>query len=168
MAGGYEVIEFPDVSERCEAVGIEHPQGLALLPMNLDSADSAGDLLYAIETETVEKLWTQAGVDSVLASSEGALPRYQVLHFADWIGPTIFVGVGLLSGNEAAINVALGVVSNYVTDALKGLAGRANATLDVIVETKHGCKKVHYEGPPEGLADLPAVIREVAGDDREE
>jgi hypothetical protein len=163
MTGEFESSEYPNVSERCAVLGIDPPTGLAILPTNIDSAAAAADLVYAMETSTILKLWRQAGLEGEHAPLTSER-RYQVLHFADWVGPTLFVAASLLSGNERAVEVALGVIANYVTETFRGVGGSKTARLDVIVETDSGTtKKVRYEGPAEGLAKLPAVIREVAG-----
>jgi hypothetical protein len=165
VTGNYEVSDFPDVSERCVALGIDPPMPLALLPSNVDSATRTDQLIHSMEEPTVAKLLAQASVDAGRLQVPNQTPKYQALHFGDWIGPTIFVAASLMSGNPEAVDIAFGVIANYVTDILKGVTGPATATLDVVVETKRGSRKVHYEGPPEGLGDLPAIIREVGRTD---
>ena len=84
----------------------------------------------------------------------------------EWIGPTISVSFALYSQNPHIVSLALGVVSNYLTDWFKGTVGQKNASLDVVVETKKKtCKRIHYEGHISGLEKLPDVIREVCSDD---
>jgi hypothetical protein len=62
------------------------------------------------------------------------------------------------------------MVSNYLTDALKG-AGRLlqkdqNAKLDFIVQTKRRYKRLHYVGPISGIKELEKVINAVQEDDQ--
>ncbi len=54
-----------------------------------------------------------------------------------------------------------GVISNYATDFFKGMSGENQVQIDIVVERTKSkvCKKVTYKGPPEGLKDLPEVIR---------
>jgi hypothetical protein len=73
------------------------------------------------------------------------------------------VSASLLSQNPHVISVALGVVSNYLTDWFKGIPGSKKVRLDVVVEQTEGqtYKRIHYEGDPEGLNELARIVREV-------
>jgi len=69
----------------------------------------------------------------------------------------------LLSQNPHLMTIALNVISNYLTEWFRGIPrdGR-KVKLRIITETKSGLyKEIEYEGPPDGLKDLPEVIREV-------
>ena len=62
------------------------------------------------------------------------------------------------------LSVSLGIITNYLYDLFKG-AKNGTASLDVIIEKADGsCKKVNYKGPPEGLASVADIVRELGGD----
>ena len=73
------------------------------------------------------------------------------------------MGGSALSGNPELINVALGVVANYVTEFFRGTpSDRQRAELSVAIKTEEGeSRRIDYRGPPEGIRDLPDVIREL-------
>ena len=56
----------------------------------------------------------------------------------EWIVPTIFISSFLLSQNPHSISVVLGVISNYLTDWLKGIPSNKEVKLDIIEETRTG------------------------------
>ena len=70
-----------------------------------------------------------------------------------------------LSQNPNAISVAIGVISNYLTDWFKGTVGDKRVRLDIVVEIEGSkYKRVHYDGNVEGLRELPKILREVRPD----
>lgn len=78
----------------------------------------------------------------------------------EWIGPTLLVTGAFASQNQAAISVALNVISNYLTDWFKGTPEKNTAKLQIIVEKTKSKQfvKIDYEGPPEGIKNLPPII----------
>jgi len=160
------VSDYINVRERAIELDCNIPTGLALLPRNFADAKIKEDLLHESTAPTVRILLRQAGITETALEREGErLHQAGQKDFAEWIGPIIFVSGALLSNNPQAISVALGVISNYLTDWFKGLTSGKNVRLDVVVEAgEEGYKRISYEGPVEGLRDLPQVVREVASD----
>lgn len=144
-------------------LGLPAPTGLALLPMNFESASSVGNMRFHSEALTVRKLMAASGValDPFLQGTEHA--GYVHNKSADWIGPTLFVGASVFSGNESAISIALNVISDYVTRFFQRPSG-VQVKLDVVVERKgdHVCKRISFEGDVNGLKDLPPIIKRIA------
>lgn len=158
-----EIQDYGDVRERVSQLQCRMPTAIALLPRNFETARSKGELLHEASAPTVRVLWRQAGVqEDRIQGLNDTLP-YVHEKSVDWIGPTIFVGAMLLSQNSQVVTVALGVISNYLTDLLKGVTGPRKVKLDVVVERAEprSYKRIHYEGEPEGLADLAKIVREV-------
>lgn len=156
-----KVKEYLDVKKRAEELGCNIPNSLAILPRDFANAKSKGDLLHEDTTSTVRVLWKQEGViETPIEKAGESIPAILEESFY-WVGPTIFFASTLIIQNPHLIDIALGVISNYLTDWFKGLTeGRKKATLDVVVETKSGSyKEIHYEGAIEGLEELPKVIR---------
>jgi hypothetical protein len=52
--------------------------------------------------------------------------------------PILFFGASYLSENPNLLNVALGVMANYVTDWFKGKMGNNRVTCNVVNTTAHG------------------------------
>ena len=116
---------------------------------------------------TVRSLFRQNGIAETPLEAEGeAFLQISEKSFLEWIGPTIFLGVAALSQSPNILSLALGVISNYLTDLFKGLAVAPKVKLDIVVEKKKGvCKRIHYCGPEAGLNGLPATVRALMSGD---
>jgi hypothetical protein len=158
--------EYPPVAERADALGVRRPTGLTMLPRNFATASPGDDLLAEAADSAVRTLWRQANVaEDRLDSPETPFPRVSE-HHADWIGPTIFVGSALLSESSALVTVALGVITNYVTDLFKGVPGRHTARLSVVVERSTGdCVSVTYNGPATEIGEIMDAVADLTRDD---
>jgi hypothetical protein len=162
--------DFVDVMQRAQELGCRVPTGLAILPRNFESAASKDQLLHESEAPTVRILWRRAGLEETPIEPEGErFPQISEKSFEEWVGPTIFASAALLSENPALVSVAFGVISNYLTDWFKGTPiGLRKVRLDVVIEAgKREYKRLHYEGPVEGLQELAAVVREVGANERD-
>jgi hypothetical protein len=163
-----QISDYADIVHRAQYLGCQIPSGIAILPRNFATAQSAEELLFESETPTVRVLWRKAGVvETPILTTSQKTAQISEKSFEAWIAPTIFVSLSLLSQNPGLVSVALGVISNYLTDLFKGFTDKRNVRLDIIVETKNkGYKNIHYEGPVDGLKDLPSIVREVGLDEQ--
>jgi hypothetical protein len=159
-----EIQEFVNVEEKAQSLGCNIPSGLALLPRNFEEAQFKEDLLHESSAPTVRVLLRNNGITETPLELEGErFPQISEKAFVEWIGPTIFVGFMLLSQNPHIVSIALGVISNYLTDFFKGMPSVGKAKLDIVVETrKKTYKKIHYEGPVSGLEKITEVVKEVS------
>ena len=157
------VEDYVRVDERAKELGCSFPIGLAVVPIRFESATSRTDLRTASHTETVLKFFKSEGIPigSFLSESD-ALPYVVNKHF-QWLGPTLFIPLALLNKNPQLVSLAIGVLSNCITDFFKGIPQRQrNVQLDIVVETEgdRAYKKISYSGDVEGLDALPKIIRE--------
>lgn len=161
-----ETSEYVNVRARAEELGCILPDGLALLPSNFDTASMKSDLVTSSNTATLRSLLRQEGFgDPRIDSVEEPIPE-DSKKFIEWIGPIIFIGAGLYGRNPYVVAVVLNVVSNYLTDFFKGLPGKHDVSIDVVVEhTKDGdfsYDKYSYHGPKDGLKDMAAFVKETS------
>ncbi len=159
---------FVSVEEQAEKLGCQVPAHVAVLPRNFATADSLEDLVHESNCATVRKLLAEAGVEESRIEPEGTkLPEIQENDFT-WLGPTIFFAAAALANNPDLVTVALGVVSNYVSELFRGVTGQRRVRCDVVVEqtkTKK-CVRIHFEGDPESLSNLQPAVMEAIHDDR--
>jgi hypothetical protein len=158
------ITDFLDVNKKAIDLGFNPPVGLAILPEYFESAAKIADLRHRSEAATVKVLFRTHGLsldEFVPASS--TIPYIQNNNF-DWIGPTIFISGALLSENPMAISLALSVLANYATDFFKGISGRKNIKLNIVVERrgKKSYRKIKYEGDVAGLTELSRIIQEAS------
>ena len=149
------------VTERAKTLSLPEPTGISILPRNFFTASSASELVHEDSALTLKSLLRQAHLEfTTFESPEKPFLRAHENHFG-WEAPIRFVSYAYLSGNPEALSVALGVLSNYLTDWLKGLTKSKDVKLSIVVETEYGKRKeVTYSGPVEGLKDLDSVVKE--------
>src|ERR1035441_5974735 len=156
--------DYVNVITRSNDLGCLYPQrGLALLPVNFESASSIGDLLQTSETATIKKLFLAEGIPVGDIVDRNQRPPYIKNKHYEWVAPTLFVTAALYSQNPAIVSVALGVLANYATDFFKGKSGAHEVNLDIVLEKKkyESYLRVSYRDPIAGLSELPDAIREV-------
>lgn len=163
FAPALEVEESFDVRGRLTALECGPLSGLAVLPRNLETAVTAGDLVLVSEAATITKLFEAAGLP-ISRPLQDKRPSYALNRSAGWIGPTIFISAGLITQQPEIVSVALGVLTNYLTDFLKGGLREKPVRLEIVVEREGNqhSKKLSYEGPVSGLAALQEPIERLS------
>ena len=159
------ISDYIDVSKKIADLGCRYPQGMALLPINFESATSRGEFLQASESATIKKLLRAQAVplDDIVDRSER--PPYIKNKSHEWVAPIIFVSASMYAQNQMLVSVALNVLGNYATDFFKGTHATHDVNLNIVVEKKNKTyKKISYKGPVEGLKDLSQVIQEATDD----
>ena len=110
-----QVRQYVDVRKRALELGCSVPTGITILPRNFETAESKDDLLHEHVAADIRSLWRQAGVVETKLEGEGKKFPSIDEKSADWIGPIIFIGGLLLTQNATMANIALNVLSNYIT-----------------------------------------------------
>jgi hypothetical protein len=74
------------------------------------------------------------------------------------------VSAAVLGEYPLAVSVALNVIGNYVTDFLRGIAGKKTVKFDIVVERRRdrSCRKISYDGDVEGLSSLADIVRQIS------
>lgn len=164
----FTITDYCDVQDRAAQLGLNKPEGLALLPRNFDTVTERGELLHESSIQTVRILFRESDILESRVEPEGhKIPCIQENEFA-LVLPTLFVGALLLSQNPHLLSVALSVIANYATDFFKGLPGRNKVVLDVVVEdkTRKRTKKIHYDGSIDGLKEINEIAGKVFTDEK--
>lgn len=153
------VEELPDLLQRLDQLDLVRCGDLVLLPRGYSSASSAAELVHESSASTLAKLLRQSGLVVGLAEpSEFKLPVLQE-NAITWVAPAIFVALAVASSNPSVVSVGLNVLSDYVTDFFRGTIGAKRVRLDIVLELPSGsCKRVHYDGPIEGLPEIRRTI----------
>lgn len=151
--------EYINVKKRAQELACNIPDSIAILPSNFQTAKSSSDLIHENATSTIRVLWRQNKISETPVEKE-ELP-FIVEEAFGWVGPVIFFTSIFIAQNPYLIDIAIGVISNYLTDWFKGVTAKEKkCKLAVVVETKKGFyKKIQYEGSLEGLKELPKIIR---------
>lgn len=165
---GFTLTDNFDVQGRAQKLGLGVPSGLAFLPRNIETAGSYADLVHESSVQTVRSLFRQNRIEETVLDRPGhKVPTIQENDFSLLL-PTLFVGFLVYTGNPHAVSLALNMIGNYATDFFKGIAGKKKVVFDLVLENKggKGCKKIHYEGEPEGLKEISKIAKEAFRDDK--
>ena len=158
-----QVTNYVNVKDRALELACNIPTGIALLPINFDSAKSNQDLIYESSASTVRALLREAGIKETKIENEGDKFLVKQEKSFDWIGPTLFIGASIVSNNPDLISITEGIISNYLTDYFKGFYGHRKVKLDIIIEKKKDreYKRVKYEGDGSDLPHLSEILHEL-------
>jgi hypothetical protein len=160
----FTITDYIDVFAKAQSLGLNAPDGIALLPRNFQDATTRDELLHESAVQTVRSLFRQNGIPETRLEREGQrILCIQENEFA-LVLPTLFVGGLILTGNPHLLSIALNVIANYATDFFKGIPGRRNVVLDVIVDKSF--KRIHYEGEIDGLKEINQIVGKVFADDK--
>jgi hypothetical protein len=160
------ISDSKNIRQQMILLGLATPDGIALLPPNFFEATSKGELRQPFEAATVKALFRGANLPLCDLFAGVNNPPYVQNNDVNWLIPTIFVTAGYLSENPSFMSVALGVLTNYLTDFFKGRNEKITVKASIIVEKTNSktSKRIEYEGPVEGLSALAKVVKEVDND----
>jgi hypothetical protein len=157
-------VEYICISDRVVELGCHMPAGLAIMPENFDTAATRQQLIVRGEGSTIRTLFrnNQLPLEDFLPSGERPGFIHNKSH--DW-AVFIFVSGALLSSEPSAVTVALGIISNYLTDIFRGTPDK-KIKLDIAIERKGNSisKKLTYEGDPAGLKEIADAILRIANE----
>lgn len=150
------ITDYIDVRSKLIDNGWSLQDDFALIPSNL-SSDS--EYYYENSAKTVKTLFRNNNIE--FSSIEDSKIGYRQLNAFEWIGPTLFIGFTVWSQNPNLISISCGIISNYLTDFFKGIAGKKSVKMEIVIEVEKNkkYKKISFEGPPESLKDLPEIIK---------
>lgn len=156
-----QLTDHPSVFEQANKFSLNAPSGIALLPRNYFDAGEFEELINESATQTVRALFRNLGIDEgQLDNPERRIPSIQENDFS-LILPTLFVSALVASENEHLVALAISVITDYAKDFFKGIPGKREVKLSVVVEKEgdKSSKKLTYCGPPDGLDRIPPIIK---------
>lgn len=149
-----------DVRARLAELGCELPSGIAFLPQNLEWAKDAAELKRSSEEATVRTLLRNAGLSSSPIRVGTARVPVVINRSVEWVAPVLFVSSAMMTNDPNAVSLALGVLSNYLTDLFRGVSGERAVRVEIIVERSKDkeFRKIEYVGDIEGMKGLDKVV----------
>jgi hypothetical protein len=157
------VADHVSVANQAAELGCLLSNVITILPENFEKANNPAQFLHRSEAATVKSLFRQNQIPLATLMPSSGQPRYIHNNGFEWIGPTLFISAGLLSENANAASIAINVLSNYLTDLFEGVGGSQRVKLEIVVEKRNGCvcKRISFDGPPDALSEIPAVIESI-------
>ena len=157
-----EIVDTVNVRAKLRTLGCNEPTALAVLPVNLDTAQSAEELLLGGEASTITQLLraAQLPVTDILPGQR--LP-FRLRKSFDWDGGILFVGV---LADIAAIVASIALIKSYLSEQYPKGGEQPRVHLEVRVETTEAgsCKSIQFDGSDEAFEELPRIIRETRDD----
>ena len=160
-----DISDYLDVRARLGQLGCNEPDGLAFLPIEFESAGDAEELRQSLETVTLRKLFIAADIPYAdMINREPRIPIVQN-NWSELVLPTLLVTAAFAAENPSFVNIALGVISNYVNDHFRGMGGVQTVKMEMICESPAGnYKRVTYEGPPQYIERTVQAFEEITHD----
>ena len=155
------ITNYPNVRRRIQKLECIDPLGFSLLPINFESVDSAAEFRQVSETATVKTLLKSANLPYSDIVPPERRPPYIHDNALEWFGPTLFISANLISQNQDYVTMALDIIATYLTDLIRGFGSGGKVKLEIVVEQskENACKKISYEGTPEGLREIAEIIK---------
>lgn len=151
------ISDYINVRDKYQVEKWDLKEDIAFIPSNLEF--ETNEYFYANSVKSLKTVFRNNDLNfDVIDSKEIA---YQQLNSFEWIGPTLFFGVSMLSDNQHLISISLSVIASYLTDFFRGTSGDNKVKLDIVVEKEKNkiYKKIQFEGSVDSLKDLPRVIK---------
>lgn len=153
-----------EVIENLSPSKIEHlatQKSMVILPRNWAASVSPDSYVYFETTLTISKLLKSNGINSEILGYTQEAKTLNNRH-SEWIAPILFLSSAYLLQNPDAISVALGIISNYLTEIFMGKSREPTANIELIIETPRGTvKRASYKGPVSGLEHFKKSLKEL-------
>lgn len=162
-----EITDYLDVEQRASDLGLKAPEGACILPRHFAHSKDAGELCHESSALDLKTLFRQADLPITVYQPDGTKIPYLQENDITWVGPVLFFSAAAIGQNPHIVSVALSVIANYVTDLFKGLPQPARARLSVVIETTatktttKTTKKIEFDGPPEQIPEIKALIEDI-------
>ena len=156
------ITNYPNVRQRIQKLECIDPLGFSLLPINFETVDSVAEFRQVSEAATVKKLLKAANLPYSDIVPRERKPPYIHNNALEWFGPTLFISAIIFSQNPNYVTMALDSIATYLTHFDRGFGSEGKVKLEIVVEQskKNTCKKISYEGTPEGLKDITESIKD--------
>lgn len=157
------ISDYIHVFEKLDELGCSYSEGIAILPVNFETATPTTTIAQTMETLAIGKLFRMNDVPCSEIRRENEEPSYMGYRSAEWVLPTLFFSAALLSENPAIVSISLSVIANFITDRIKGTGRKQTGKLDVVIEKNKSktYKKISYEGPIDEIPKLDEIVKEV-------
>lgn len=152
-------IEELNITDKLEELELTLPTGLSFFPENLQTVTIKSDFIFTENLVDLNKVFKTEKVEISILGGDTEL--YRSRKNADIYLPAMFVSISLISENSTIVAISLNVLSNYISDLLKGSFGKKTVNIEFYIETKEKgkLKKISYKGGAEGLKSIGNIIK---------
>lgn len=157
------ISDYIHVFEKLDELGCNYSEGIAILPVNFETATPTTTIEQSMGTLAIGKLFRMNDVPCSEIRRENEETSYMGYRSAEWVLPTLFFSALLLSENPAIVSISLSVIANFLTDRIKETGSKQTSKLAIVIKKNKSktYKKISYEGPIDGLSKLDDIAKEV-------
>ncbi|MEK0337745.1 MAG: hypothetical protein QQN55_08420 [Nitrosopumilus sp.] len=155
----YKVEDVTDIEEKI-ALDEKYKEKLCVIPDNLFRKTDEEEYIFAFSLPTIKKLLKSGDIDMhILGNSEE-------INLIDQRGLEYFVPIFLISSlfyfqNPDAFNIALSMIARYLEQLSPSKKNsKVNFTIYTRDDKTKNTKRIHYEGPIDGIEELKNVVKE--------
>lgn len=142
----------------------EYKNQICILPDNVFRKKTEEEYFYAFSLPTIKKVLKQGDLKLHQFDSL-ASPNLIDQRGIDYFAPVILVGSMFFSQNPEAVNIALNLISSYLFKIFSNdNKAKANFTIYARDDKNKKTKRIHYDGPVEGIKDLGEVLEKTFKD----
>ena len=159
------ISDYIHVFEKLDELGCSYSEGIAILPLNFETATPTTTIEQSMGTLAIGKSFKMNDVPCSEIRRENEKLSYMGYRSFEWVLPTLFFSALLLSENPAIVSISLSVIANFFTDRIKETGRKQTGKLDIVIEIEKNksktYKKISYEGPIDEMSKLDEIVKEV-------
>jgi len=142
-----EVAEVESVPDYIDQEDVDQNSNIVILPRQIPVDGGSTRLVDADESSTIQKLLEQQGIQEVeKVEGEGTRAEFG----ADIALPPLYFALEFILENRDMIVVIFELLAIYYSRRTSG-----EVSLSILAESEDSNYEIEYEGPPEGLQELP-------------
>jgi hypothetical protein len=151
-----------DVAGRAAELSATLPDGFCVLPDGFMSRRPPAEFDFRSSTIHLRPQFEKVNLPLNVLEIPGVTIPYLGEKSADIVLPVLFVTASFLSKQPDLMNVALGVIGNYLTDFFKGKAGSTRVKCAIVIEKteKKTTKNIEYDGTQEGFTNFIQAVKD--------
>ena len=129
-----KVEPYTDLENTINRQKIKSDKKICFLPESIAEAEDPSKFIYPGTTTDLGKVLKAENIVIEYLTDDRPLLRSR--KYADWVGPTIFIGASLLTENSNLIGISLNLISSCLYDFFKGTINDKKVKLDIVIERK--------------------------------
>lgn len=143
-------LEIAEVESLPEYIGqgdVDQNSNIIILPRHIPVEEDSTRLVDADESSTIQKLLEQQGIQEVgKVEGEGTRAEFG----ADIALPPLYFALEFILENPDIIVVTFELLAIYYSRRTSG-----EVSLSILAESEDSNYEIEYDGPPEGLQEIP-------------
>jgi len=158
-----EQSDYLNVGEQLNKLGLKSPQTMALLPARFAHAESFEECKHLADAATIKTVLKNANLPLEEIIEKDQRPPIINNNSYEIVLPAIYFTYSAFNGDIGTLYETAQAIVSYLSKAYPDPTKENTVKMSYVVETHEQgkCKKFKYEGPVDGLMQLPEVLKSV-------